>query len=103
MKAFEIMTLGVVTVRPEASLKDAASLMLERGVSGLPVVDGMGRLVGIVTEGDLLRRAEIGTERRRPRWLEFVLGPGRLANEYVRSHARKPSGLSLRMFPAFRR
>jgi CBS domain-containing protein len=89
MKASEIMTLGVYTVRPEASIKEAASLMRERGISGLPVVDKTGRLVGIVTEGDLLRRAEIGTERRRPRWLVFVLGPGRLANEYVRSHARK--------------
>jgi CBS domain-containing protein len=89
MKASEIMTLGVVTVRPETSLREAASLMLERGVSGLPVVDEMGRLVGMVTEGDLLRRAEIGTERRRPHWLELLLGSGRLANEYVHSHARK--------------
>jgi CBS domain-containing protein len=89
MKASEIMTLGVYTVRPEASLKEAASLMRERGISGLPVVDKMGRLVGVVTEGDLLRRVETGTERHRPRWLEFLLGPGRLANEYVHSHARK--------------
>jgi CBS domain-containing protein len=88
MKAFEIMTLGVATVRPEASLREAVNLMLERGVSGLPVVDGLGRLVGIVTEGDFLRRAETGTERRRPRWLEFILSPGQLANEYVHSHAR---------------
>jgi CBS domain-containing protein len=89
MKASEIMTLGVYTVRPEASLKEAANLMRERGISGLPVVDKMGRLVGVVTEGDLLRRVETGTERHRPRWLEFLLGPGRLANEYVHSHARK--------------
>jgi CBS domain-containing protein len=89
MKASEIMTLGVVTVRPEASLKEAASLMLERGISGLPVVDASGRLVGMVTEGDLLRRVETATERSRPRWLEFLLGSGRLANEYVHSHARK--------------
>ena len=89
MKAADIMTLGVFTVRPETSLKEAAGLMLERGISGLPVVDGTGRLVGIVTEGDLLRRAETGTERRRSRWLEFLLGPGQLANEYVHSHARK--------------
>jgi CBS-domain-containing membrane protein len=49
----------------------------------------MGRLAGIVTEGDFLRRAETGTELRHPRWLEFLLGPGRLANEYVHSHGRK--------------
>jgi CBS domain-containing protein len=89
MKAADIMTLGVFTVRPETSLKEAAGLMLERSISGLPVVDGTGRLVGIVTEGDLLRRAETGTERRRSRWLEFLLGSGQLANEYVHSHARK--------------
>jgi CBS domain-containing protein len=89
MKAVEIMTTGVVTVQPEASVREAARLMLEHGLSGLPVVDDMGRLAGMVTEGDFLRRAETGTERRRPRWLEFLLGPGRLANEYVRSHSRK--------------
>jgi CBS-domain-containing membrane protein len=63
--------------------------MLQKRVSGLPVIDADGNLAGIVTEGDLLRRAETGTERKRPRWLEFVLGPGRLADEYVRTHGRK--------------
>jgi CBS domain-containing protein len=67
----------------------AARLMLDNNISGLPVVDGQGRLVGIVSEGDFLRRAETGTERRRPHWLEFLLGPGRLADEYVRAHGRK--------------
>ena len=63
--------------------------MLEKRVSGLPVVASKGVLVGIVTEGDFLRRAETGTERRRPRWLEFLLGPGRLSDEYAHSHGRK--------------
>src|SRR6516165_1036435 len=89
MKAVEIMTTGVVTVQPEASVREAARLMLEHGVSGLPVVDDVGRLAGIVTEGDFLRRAETSTELRHPRWLEFLLGPGRLADEYVHSHGRK--------------
>jgi CBS-domain-containing membrane protein len=53
------------------------------------VVEKDGRLVGIVTEGDFLRRAETGTQRRRPRWLEFLVGPGRLAQDYARAHARK--------------
>jgi CBS domain-containing protein len=89
MKAVEIMTTGVVTVQSEASVREAARLMLEHRVSGLPVVDDVRRLAGIVTEGDFLRRAETGTELRHPRWLEFLLGPGRLADEYVHSHGRK--------------
>ena len=63
--------------------------MLQNRISGLPVVDAKGELVGIVTEGDFLRRRELGTERRRPKWLEFVLGPGRLAQEYVQTSGRK--------------
>jgi CBS domain-containing protein len=67
----------------------AAQIMLQKRVSGLPVVDKGGRLVGMVTEGDFLRRVETGTERRRPRWLEFLIGSGRLAAEYTHSHSRK--------------
>jgi CBS domain-containing protein len=89
MKASEIMTMGVYTVTPDVSVRDAARLMIEQGISGLPVVDAAGHVVGIVTEGDFLRRAETGTQRRRPRWLEILVGPGRLASEYVHTHARK--------------
>lgn len=89
MKASEIMTPGVYTIKPDTSVRDAARLMIERGISGLPVVDAAGQVVGIVTEGDFLRRAETSTEWRRPRWLEVLLGPGRLASDYVRTHARK--------------
>lgn len=89
MKAADVMTLGTATIRSDASVPEAARLMLERGISGLPVVDLRGDLVGIITEGDFLRRAEAGLERRRPRWLELTLGPGRLAEEYVHSHGRK--------------
>ena len=89
MKAAEVMSPTVITILPDATIKDAARMMLQHGISGLPVVDAAGTLVGIVTEGDFLRRAEIGTERQRPRWLEFLLGPGRAANEYVHSHAHK--------------
>jgi CBS domain-containing protein len=89
MKASDVMTQRVVSVRPEASIVSAARLMLASRVSGLPVIDECGNLVGIVTEGDFLRRAETGTERKRPHWLEFVVGPGRLAADYVQSHGRK--------------
>jgi CBS domain-containing protein len=89
MKAGDMMTRRVVTVAPDAPIEKAVRLMLQHCVSGLPVVDGSGKLVGIITEGDLLRRAEIGTEHQRPRWLTILLGRGRLASDYVRSHGRK--------------
>jgi len=89
MKARDIMTRRVFSVDPNADVLRAVRLMLQHKISGLPVVDASGALVGIVTEGDFLRRAETATERKRPRWLEFLLGPGRLADEYVQTHARK--------------
>ncbi len=89
MKASDVMTQRVVSVGPDTSIVSAARLMLGSRVSGLPVIDECGNLVGIVTEGDFLRRAETGTERKRPHWLEFVVGPGRLAADYVQSHGRK--------------
>lgn len=89
MKAADVMRHKVVTVTPETTVAEAARIMLHHNVSGLPVIDGKGALVGIVTEGDLLRRAETGTERKRPHWLEFILGPGRLATDYVHAHGRK--------------
>jgi CBS domain-containing protein len=88
MKVRDIMSPRVISVAPEAGILEAIRLMLQNHISGLPVIDRSGALVGVVTEGDFLRRGETGTERRRPRWLEFLVGPGRLADEYVRSHAR---------------
>ena len=89
MHAKDIMTRSVVTIEPGAPVIQAIRLMLQKRISGLPVVNGAGRLVGILTEGDLLRRAETDTQRRRPRWMEFLLGPGRLADEYTHTHGRK--------------
>src|SRR6266545_985425 len=89
MKAHDVMTWGTITVEPEASVARAVRLMLQNKISGLPVVDADGQLVGMVTEGDFLRRGELGTKRQRPRWLEFLLGPGRLAAEYVQSSGQK--------------
>jgi CBS domain-containing protein len=71
------------------NLVKAARLMLENRISGLPVVDAEGKLIGVVTEGDFLRRGEIDTQRHRPQWLEFIIGPGRLAEEYVHTAWRK--------------
>jgi CBS domain-containing protein len=91
MNAADIMTQPVITVTPETKIAEAARLMLQHRISGLPVVDGKGAVIGIVTEGDLLRRSEIGTERHRPRWVELLIGPGRLARDYVNAHARTVS------------
>jgi CBS domain-containing protein len=88
MKASDVMTRDVITLGREATVANAIRLMLDNNVSGLPVLDD-GRVIGILTEGDLLRRGETGTERHRPRWLEILMGPGRMAGEYVRTHGRK--------------
>jgi CBS domain-containing protein len=88
MNASDIMSPRVVSIAPDASVLEAIGLMLDKHISGLPVVDKSGTLVGVVTEGDFLRRAETGTERKRPRWLEFLMGPRRMADEYVQAHAR---------------
>jgi CBS domain-containing protein len=89
VKARHIMSRDIISVSPAASIGDAARLMLENRVSGLPVIDEERALVGIVTERDFLRRQEIGTERKRPRWLEFFRSPGLLAAEYVQAAGRK--------------
>ena len=89
MQVRDMMTTNVISVGADEPIVKAASLMLQNRISGLPVVDKQGELVGMVTEGDFLRRGELGTQRRRPKWLEFILGPGKLAEEYVRTSGRK--------------
>ena len=89
MQAKDIMTTRVVTVSENATVLDAARLMAKRRISGLPVVDANGDLVGILTEGDLLRRTEIATEKSRSRLFSAFLNPGRLADEYTHTHGRK--------------
>ena len=91
MRAMDVMTTDVITVDPDMTVQDFAKLLAERGISGAPVVDASGRLVGIVSEGDLLHRAEIGTarrhrERRRSWWLDHYSSD--LAREYVKAHGR---------------
>ena len=89
MKAADVMKAPVIWVKPETTIADAARLMLKHSISGLPVMDEDASVVGMLTESDLLRRAETGTARLRGRWLEFLIAPGRLAQEYVAAHARK--------------
>jgi CBS domain-containing protein len=96
MKAQEVMSSQVVSVTPDATILHAARLMLQHRFSGLPVVDAGGKLLGIVSEGDFLRRTETGTVRRRPRWVEFFIGPGPLAAEYTHAAGRRVADVMTR-------
>jgi CBS domain-containing protein len=100
MHAMDIMTTNVITVRPETSVQELAMLLAERGISGVPVVDADNRLVGIVSEGDLLHRAETGTARRiqhrRSHWLDALAGDPDPARDYIKSHGRKVSDIMTR-------
>ena len=89
MRAHHIMTRQVITVGPDTMIVEAARTMLQNHISGLPVVDDSGKLVGIVSEGDFIRRAEIGTQRKHGRWLKFLLGLGSAAGDFVREQGRK--------------
>jgi len=89
MNAKDIMSYDVVTIGPDETVQRAARLMLQNRFSGLPVVDAKGALVGMITEGDFLRRNETGTLRRRSRWMEFLVGPGRLGEEYKHAAGRR--------------
>lgn len=89
MRAHQIMTRSVITIAPDATILEAAQTMLQHHVSGLPVVDAAGKLLGIVSEGDFIRRGEIGTPRKRGRWLKVLLGDS--AVDYVREHGRRVS------------
>ena len=91
MKAQNVMTRHVISIGPDATVLQAARLMLQHHISGLPVVDKDGNLVGVLSEGDFLRRRETKTERHRSRWLEFLIGPGPMAEEYSHSHGGKVS------------
>jgi CBS domain-containing protein len=91
MRANEIMTPDVISADPDATVLQAARYMLQHHISGLPVIDKSGALVGILSEGDFLRRREIHTEQRPSRWLEFLMGPGKMAAEYTHTHGSKVS------------
>jgi len=89
MQAKDIMTRDVATVAPNASVREAATLMTDRRLSGLPVVTADGRAIGILTASDLLYRVETGAERR-PSWFaSFFARPDELARQYAKDHGRK--------------
>jgi CBS domain-containing protein len=89
MRAIDVMVRDVVTVRPDTDVAEAIKLLAEKDVSALPVLDKDGNLVGVLSEADLIHRAEIGTEKHRPWWLEAVTGASTLAEEFAKSHGKK--------------
>jgi len=89
MKARDVMVSPVITVKPDASVREVAQTLLERRISAVPVVDDRGKLVGIISEGDLLHRAEADTQRQRPWWLLVMTSDEALAADYVKEHSRK--------------
>ena len=89
MKAADVMVSNVVTVGPDASVQDVAAILLKNRISAVPVVSRDGKLIGIISEGDLIRRAETDTEHHRSWWMQLLMGRGPLAAEYVRAHSCK--------------
>jgi len=89
MRVRDVMTYGAIGLPETATLAEAAETMLKSRISAVLVRDAHNALVGILSEGDLMRRSELGSERRRPRWLEALLSGGRLAETYAHSHGRK--------------
>lgn len=89
MRAIDVMVRDVVTVRPDTDVADAVKLLAEHDVSALPVLDDTGKLVGMLSEADLIHRVEIGTEKRLPWWQEAVTGASTLAADFAKSHGKK--------------
>ena len=88
MKAMDVMVRDVVTVKPETDVATAIKLLVEHDISALPVVDQTGTVVGVISEADLVRRTEIGTDKQRPWWLEALTPGSILAEEFSKSHGR---------------
>ena len=92
----DVMVAPVITVKPSVTVQEVAKLLLEKQISAVPVLDDKGKLVGIVSEGDLLHRVETGTERHRSWWLLGFFENDTLATEYVKAHGRKVSDVMTR-------
>jgi CBS domain-containing protein len=90
------MVTDVITVTPESDVPEVATLLLTNHISAAPVVDADGRLVGIISEGDLVRRGEAGTAHERPWWLRLLMGRELMASEFVREHSRRVGDLMTR-------
>src|SRR5215472_18998587 len=96
MRAADVMSTRVITTGPQTAVHHAARIMINHRISAVPIVEGDRQLIGIITEGDLLRRVETGTERQRSRWSEWFLPNSRLAAGYVKSHGRRVADIMTR-------
>jgi CBS-domain-containing membrane protein len=96
MNASDVMVSNVITVKPDDTVQDVAALLLVNQISAAPVVDGSDEMVGIISEGDLLRRCESDTGHRRPWWLKLLVGRMILAGEFVKEHSRKIADIMTR-------
>src|SRR5262245_2689339 len=96
MKAVDVMVPNVITVGANATVAEAAAILLNNHISGAPVVGGKGELIGIVSEGDLIRRPETGTARRPSWWLSLLASERTLAIEYLKSHSRNVADVMTR-------
>jgi CBS domain-containing protein len=96
MRAIEVMTSEVISVDEDSTVPAVAKLLAARGISAVPVVNKNNRVIGIVSEGDLLHRAETGTERRRSWWLDMVASTNKLAGDYIKSHSGKAKDVMTR-------
>jgi CBS domain-containing protein len=96
MLAKDIMTTDVVTIAPSLGVEQIAQLLLSCAISGVPVVDADDRLIGLVSEGDLMQRHEAGTERKRSWWLNLLAGPEESARDFVKAHGHKAEDVMTR-------
>lgn len=96
MQVNDIMTTNVVSVSPDTSVEDIAKTFLERHISGVPVVDDNAHILGIVSEGDLLRRPETENEHQRSWWLRLLSGTQEEAADYIKTHGHSAADVMSR-------
>ena len=96
MLAKDMMTTDVISVPADTTVPEIAQLLLERRISGVPVLDGGGMLIGLVSEGDLIRRAEFGGDHRLSWWLHLLTAEARKARDYVKTHGNRAREVTTR-------
>ena len=102
MKALDIMTRDVVTVAPDKPIHEIATLMVAKNVSGIPVVGDGGKLLGMISQSDLLHRAEVGTERKRKWWFRMFADSDALARDFVKAHGHTANDVMTRYIVSVR-